>query len=177
MIKDDNKKIELSSQKIMIAAGGESSFPNFEGNNYMINSDKALDLLELPGTIAIYGSGYIAVEFAGIFNGFGVNTHLIFRADMALRGFDKDIRQHLMTSMEQKGITIHNPNAVYYIPDYLNIVQEFILQTEDQIPEYPRITKFLNYWDKNIDGPIKEVYIYDQGQSNIRRVDRRFKIN
>ena len=73
--------------------------------------------------------------------------------------------------------TVATVQVVYYIPDYLNIVQEFIWQTEDQIPEYPRITKFLNYWDKNIDGPIKEVYIYDQGQSNIRRVDRRLKIN
>jgi uncharacterized protein Usg len=73
--------------------------------------------------------------------------------------------------------TVATVQVVYYIPDYLNIVQEFIWQTEDQLPEYPRITKFLNYWDKNIDGPIKEVYIYDQGQSNIRRVDRRLKIN
>jgi uncharacterized protein Usg len=50
-------------------------------------------------------------------------------------------------------------------------------QTEDQIPEFPRITKFLNYWDKNIDGPIKEVHIYDEGQSEVRIVDRRYKIN
>ena len=50
-------------------------------------------------------------------------------------------------------------------------------QTEDQLPEYPRITKFLDYLDKNIDGPIKEVFIYDQEQSNIRRVDRKYKIN
>ena len=106
--KEGNDTIELSSEKIMVAVGGESSFPNFDGNNYMINSDKALDLLKLPNSIAIYGSGYIAVEFAGIFNGFGVDTHLIFRANMALRGFDNDIRQNLMTSMEQKGITIHN---------------------------------------------------------------------
>ena len=73
--------------------------------------------------------------------------------------------------------TVATVQVVYYIPDYLNIVQEFMWQTEDQLPEYPRITKFLNYWDKNIDGPIKEVYIYDQGQSNIRRVDRRLKLN
>ena len=50
-------------------------------------------------------------------------------------------------------------------------------QTDDQLPEYPRITKFLDYWDKNIDGPIKEVFIYDQEQSKIRRVDRTYKIN
>ena len=73
--------------------------------------------------------------------------------------------------------TVATVQVIYYIPDYLSIVQEFIWQTEDQLPEYPRITKFLNYWDKNIDGPIKEVYIYDQGQNNIRLVDRRFKIN
>ena len=73
--------------------------------------------------------------------------------------------------------TVATVQVIYYIPDYLNIIQEFMWQTEDQLPEYPRITKFLDYWDKNIDGPIKEVYIYDQGQSNIRRVDRRYKIN
>ena len=73
--------------------------------------------------------------------------------------------------------TVATVQVVYYIPDYLNIVQEFVWQTEDRLPEYPRITQFLDYWDKNIDGPIKEVYIYDQGQSNIRKVDRRLKLN
>lgn len=106
--KNDGEVLEFSSKKIMIAVGGESSFPSFEGNNFMINSDIALDINKLPNSIAIYGSGYIAVEFAGIFNGFGVDTHLIFRADKVLRGFDEDVRQHLMTSMKEKGISIHN---------------------------------------------------------------------
>jgi len=106
--KNDGEIIEFSSKKIMIAVGGKASFPDFEGNNYMINSDEALDLNNLPNSIAIYGSGYIAVEFAGIFNGFGIDTHLIFRADKALRGFDEDVRQHLMRSMKDKGISIHN---------------------------------------------------------------------
>ena len=105
--KANNEIIQATSKKIMIAVGGEASFPNFEGNDHMINSDKALDLSDLPNSIVIYGSGYIAVEFAGIFNGFGVDTHLVFRADKVLRGFDNDIREHLMTSMAQKGITIH----------------------------------------------------------------------
>jgi len=106
--KNNGEIIEFSSKKIMIAVGGKASFPDFEGNNYMINSDEALDLNNLPNSIAIYGSGYIAVEFAGIFNGFGIDTHLIFRADKALRGFDEDVRQHLMRSMKDKGISIHN---------------------------------------------------------------------
>ena len=62
--------------------------------------------------------------------------------------------------------------VVYYMPDHLHLVQEFMWQTEDQRPDYPRIDKFLNYWDRHIDGPIKEVYIYDHEKHNVRIVDR-----
>ena len=55
--------------------------------------------------------------------------------------------------------------------------KRIVWQTEDQRPKYPRITEFLDYWDKNIDGPIKEVFIYDHNEHNVRKVDRRFKIN
>ena len=73
--------------------------------------------------------------------------------------------------------TIASVQVVYYIPDYLNIVNEFVWQTEDQRPKYPRITEFLDYWDKNIDGPIKEVYIHDHDDVKIRHVNRRYKMN
>ena len=73
--------------------------------------------------------------------------------------------------------TVASVQVVYYIPDYMNLVNEFIWQTEDQLPEYPRITRFLDYWDKNIDGPIKEVYIYDHEEAEVRHVDRKYKIN
>ena len=63
------------------------------------------------------------------------------------------------------------------MPDYLNLVNEFIWQTRDQLPDYPRIERFLEYWDKNIDGPIKEVFIHDQDQKNFRVVDRTYKFN
>ena len=67
--------------------------------------------------------------------------------------------------------------VVYYIPDYLNIVNEFIWQTKDQKPDYPRIEQFLDYWDKNIDGPIKEAFIHDHDEQKIRVVNRVFKMN
>ena len=73
--------------------------------------------------------------------------------------------------------TVASVQVVYYIPDYMNLVNEFIWQTENQLPEYPRITRFLDYWDKNIDGPIKEVYIYDHEEAKVRHVDRKYKIN
>ena len=59
--KENNEVVQYSSKKIMIAVGGESSFTQFYGNEFMINSDKALDLTDLPKSIVIYGSGYIAV--------------------------------------------------------------------------------------------------------------------
>ena len=63
--------------------------------------------------------------------------------------------------------TLASVQVVYYIPDYLSIVNEFVWQTEDQRPKYPRIGEFLDYWDKNIDGPIKEVFIYDHDEHNV----------
>ena len=73
--------------------------------------------------------------------------------------------------------TVASVQVVYYIPDYLSIVNEFVWQTEDQRPKYPRINEFLDYWDKNIDGPIKEVYIHDHDDVKIRHVNRRYKMN
>ena len=73
--------------------------------------------------------------------------------------------------------TTASVQVVYYIPDYLILVNEFIWQTRDQLPDYPRIERFLDYWDKNIDGPIKEVYIHDHDEAKIRHVDRRLKFN
>ena len=73
--------------------------------------------------------------------------------------------------------TIATVQVIYFIPDHLHIVNEFMWQTEVALPEYPRIKRFLDYWDKNIDGPIKEVYIYDNKHSNVRVVDRRYSMN
>ena len=73
--------------------------------------------------------------------------------------------------------TLATVQVIYHIPDHIHIVNEFSWQTKDRLPEYPRIHEFLDYWDKNIDGPIKEAYIYDHEESKIRHVDRRFKFN
>ena len=96
----------------MIAVGGKSKFPIFKGNEFMINSDKALDLEKLPKSIIIYGSGYIAVEFAGIFSGFGVDTSLVFRSDYLLRGFDIDVRKKLTEQIEKSGVRIFPNNVI-----------------------------------------------------------------
>ena len=62
--------------------------------------------------IIVYGAGYIALEFAGIFNGFGSEVHLVYRGDLPLRGFDDDIRQHMAEALANRGIHIHNGATV-----------------------------------------------------------------
>lgn len=58
----------------------------------------------------------------------------------------------------------------YYIPDYDNIVQEFVWQTEDVVPEFPRVHRFLNFWKKDIDAVIQEVILCYSEQTIVRNV-------
>jgi glutathione reductase (NADPH) len=72
----------------------------------VISSNEAFDLPELPRRIFIQGGGYIALEFAGIFNGLGSEVTLVYRGDNILRGFDDEVRSHLRAEMEKRGIKV-----------------------------------------------------------------------
>ena len=76
------------------------------GHEHCIFSNEAFDLPELPKAIVIAGGGYIAVEFANIFHGLGVETTLIYRGMEILARFDMDLRRTLHETMEKKGIRI-----------------------------------------------------------------------
>ena len=96
-----------TAERILIATGGWPSLPDVPGIEHAITSNEALDLPERPNRVAIVGSGFIAVEFAGIFHGFGSETHLIYRADKVLRGFDEDMRTALTGELKKKGLHQH----------------------------------------------------------------------
>jgi glutathione reductase (NADPH) len=95
-----------TSQTILISTGGWPHLPDVPGIEHVITSNEALDLKKLPDRIAIVGGGYIAVEFAGIFNALGSKVTQIIRAPQILRGFDEDVRIALAQEMKKKGITI-----------------------------------------------------------------------
>lgn len=97
----------FSARHILIAVGATPNLPAIDGIEHAITSNEAFDLADLPEKITIVGGGYIAVEFAGIFNGLGVETELVYRGDQVLRGFDQDIREHLGAAMEARGIRLH----------------------------------------------------------------------
>jgi len=109
----DNHTVDVNgktytAETILIATGGWPSMPQIPGIEHVITSNEALDLPELPKKIAIVGGGFIAVEFAGIFNALGAEVHEIIRADHLLRGFDESVRISLREEMTKKGISIHS---------------------------------------------------------------------
>lgn len=98
----------LTAERILVATGGWPLVPDVPGlADHAITSNEALDLATRPDSILIYGAGYIAIEFASIFNGFGVETHLVYRADLPLRGFDSDIREESVTALAGRGVILH----------------------------------------------------------------------
>ena len=105
-VKVNNNVIE--GKKLLISTGGRSWIPDINGvKEHAITSNEALKLPKLPKNISILGSGYIAIEFAFIFRGFGSNVNLIYRSDLPLRGFDKEIRGCLEKELLNKGIKIY----------------------------------------------------------------------
>src|SRR3984893_17499956 len=97
----------VKAKHVLIAAGSAPNHgPAIPGIEHVISSDQAFHLPELPKRIVIQGGGYIALEFAGIFAGFGSDVTVIYRGDNILRGFDEDVRVHLRREMEMQGITI-----------------------------------------------------------------------
>jgi glutathione reductase (NADPH) len=101
-------KKTVTAEKILIATGGRPKMPeDVPGTEFAITSEGAFRLDALPKRMLIVGGGYIAVEFACIFNGLGVEVHLAYRGANLLRGFDEDVRAHLAEELGQRGIKVH----------------------------------------------------------------------
>jgi glutathione reductase (NADPH) len=96
----------ITGEHIIIATGGTPQMPDIPGIEYVINSNQALDLEELPRSMVIYGGGYIAVEFAGIFNALGVAVTLVYRGPQLLRGFDDEVARFAQQSYVDSGIEV-----------------------------------------------------------------------
>lgn len=102
----------LSTERILIATGGWPFKPDIEGAEYGFTSNEAFYLERLPQRIVIVGGGYIAVEFAGIFNGLGCETHLLYRREQVLRGFDSGVREFAAQQIAASGVNIHTNTDV-----------------------------------------------------------------
>jgi glutathione reductase (NADPH) len=96
----------ISAETILVAIGGWPVMPSIPGVEHAISSNEAFFLKALPARVAVGGGGYIACEFAGIFNGLGSRVTQLYRGPIFLRGFDADARAHLADEMRKKGIDL-----------------------------------------------------------------------
>lgn len=96
----------LSTGKILIATGSWPHMPELPGIEHAITSNEAFHLTALPERVLVVGGGYIAVEFAGIFQGLGSQVTQIYRGEQFLRNFDGDVRTHVAVELRKKGIDL-----------------------------------------------------------------------
>jgi glutathione reductase (NADPH) len=95
---------EVSAKVILIAVGAWPVMPDIEGSEHCITSNEVFHLPELPKRVVIQGAGYIALEFAGIFNALGSEVTVVNRSDKILRGYDHDLTDRLLPIMQARGI-------------------------------------------------------------------------
>lgn len=95
-----------TTSKILIATGGWPYIPPFPGSELAVTSNEIFDLDAFPQRLVIVGGGYIAVEFAGIFNGLGADVTQLYRGPLFLRGFDSDIRAHAVQEIRKTGVDL-----------------------------------------------------------------------
>lgn len=97
---------KYTAKRVLIAVGGWPYIPDIVGKEYIVTSNEIFDLADFSKRLLIVGGGYIAVEFAGEFNGLGAEVTQIYRGELFLRGFDNEVRELMATEMEKKGVSL-----------------------------------------------------------------------
>jgi glutathione reductase (NADPH) len=98
--------LHYRAKTLLITTGGTPSVPDIEGREHVITSNEIFDLEPFPQRLLVVGGGYIACEFASIFNGLGAQVTQLYRGGQVLRGFDDDVRQFIATEMRKAGVDL-----------------------------------------------------------------------
>ncbi|MEM6439236.1 MAG: glutathione-disulfide reductase [Pseudomonadota bacterium] len=97
---------EVTARHILIATGGAPFVPDFPGSQHAITSNEVFDLPRRPERLLIVGGGYVACEFAGVFNGLGTQVTQVYRGEQVLRGFDREVRDVTADAMRARGVDL-----------------------------------------------------------------------
>ncbi|MFZ6750551.1 glutathione-disulfide reductase [Undibacterium sp. Ren11W] len=95
-----------SANKLLIATGGTPMLPEISGKEFILSSDQIFDISPFPQRLLVVGGGYIACEFASIFNGLGAQVTQVYRGEQVLRGFDEDVRHFLAAEVRKAGVDL-----------------------------------------------------------------------
>ncbi len=119
--------LDVSAERIVIATGGRPIVPDIPGAEHGITSDDFFELEARPKRVLIAGSGYVAVELAGIFHALGTETQLVVRKEGVVRSFDHMLGSELMAAMRESGISLTTlviPQCVERSGDELTLISE-----------------------------------------------------
>ena len=111
---------KYTAEKILLATGTWPYKPTFPGSEHMLTSNEIFDLETFPQRLLIMGGGYIATEFAGIFNGLGSQVTQVYRGELFMRGFDDDVRRFLADEVRKSGVDLHfncTPDSIEKLED------------------------------------------------------------
>ena len=136
---------QVTADKVLIATGSWPSVPDFPGQDHVQTSNDAFFFETLPDRVIVVGGGYIAVEFAGIYQGLGVETTLLYRGPLFLRGFDDSVREFVRDQLVEKGVDVRfnavvdevrltNDGKVARLSDGVDIVADEILYATGRRP-------------------------------------------
>jgi glutathione reductase (NADPH) len=95
-----------TARAILVATGGQPSVPQIPGAEHVISSDAIFDLTPFPRRLLVVGGGYIACEFASIFQGMGAQVTQLYRGRQVLRGFDEEVRDFIAVQMREHGVAL-----------------------------------------------------------------------
>jgi glutathione reductase (NADPH) len=96
----------LSAKTILVATGSHPAIPDVPGKEHLISSNECFELEQLPKNVVIIGAGYIGMEFASIFTGFGVAVTVLYRGEQVLRDFDMDLRDGVAEAVRNRGVDL-----------------------------------------------------------------------
>ncbi|MES3009849.1 MAG: glutathione-disulfide reductase [Pseudomonadota bacterium] len=102
----------FTAQHILVATGGTPNVPPVPGGELVVTSNAMFDLDPFPKRLVVVGGGYIACEFASIFNGLGAQVTLLHRGEQVLNGFDQDVRPFIAAEMRKAGVDLRLPGEV-----------------------------------------------------------------
>ena len=170
---------QYSAGKIIIATGGWPFIPDIPGREHAVTSNEIFDLAEFPKRMLVVGGGYIAVEFAGIFNGLGAQTTQLYRGPLFLRGFDQDIRDFAAEEIPKSGVDLRfNSNIIAIekqadgslhakVDDGTTVVADAILYATGRKPHLQDLDFDKVNVDLNDNGTIKVDDNFQTSESNI----------
>ena len=165
----------VTATHILIATGGRPSVPDFPGCENVVTSDDMFDLDPFPKRLLVVGGGYIACEFASIFNGLGAEVTQLYRGEQVLRGFDEDVRHFVAAEMKKTGVGLRLMTDVKHIVktngglavtllDGSEIVVDTVLYATGRVPKVAEIGVETLGIEQDKQGAIK---VNDDYQTNV----------